>query len=132
MMKLRCRAERSERTLLLFGRPFASLRVTVLCVVIVINSTFVVQEQCSAETNDAPRGVTRPTTDRIILGHPTHPYPLVPNTVGRSDTLTGLVRELHENSATIWMRLADGEALWGLGERFDSLNMRGRTMETWI
>jgi len=40
--------------------------------------------------------------------------------------------DVGEGNATLRLRLGSSEALWGLGERFDALNMRGRTMESWI
>jgi len=43
-----------------------------------------------------------------------------------------LTTTVRGDGAELRLHLADGEALWGLGERFDALNMRGRTMETWI
>jgi alpha-glucosidase (family GH31 glycosyl hydrolase) len=73
-----------------------------------------------------------PPVSRVSIGHPVHPYPLASNVVEATNASSRLVMEVHESNATLRVSLADGEALWGFGERFDSLNMRGRTMETWI
>jgi hypothetical protein len=62
--------------------------------------------------------------ERLIYGNPSHGYPL-------ADT-SGVRNVIVDAASVLTRKLADGEALWGFGERFDSLNMRGRTMETWI
>jgi hypothetical protein len=64
------------------------------------------------------------SVERLIYGKPSHGYPLT-NT-------NGVKTAIAETPSVLTRKLADGEALWGFGERFDSLNMRGRTMETWI
>jgi alpha-D-xyloside xylohydrolase len=126
MMKLRCHSEGVEESVLPFGRPFALLRVTMVCLFVALGCW----SPCArAET---PREGTRPTTARITVGDPSHPYPVGSIAVGMTNTPPGLVTEVHESNAMLRVSLADGEALWGLGERFDSLNIRGRTMETWI
>ncbi len=61
---------------------------------------------------------------RFIYGDPSHGYPLA-DTNGATAIIEFSGNPLHR-------KLTDGEALWGFGERFDALNMRGRTMESWI
>ena len=65
-----------------------------------------------------------PRIERLIYGNPSHGYPL-------ADT-NGVRNVTADAPSVLTRKLGDGEALWGFGERFDSLNMRGRTMETWI
>ena len=72
-----------------------------------------------------------PTAFRLQIGKPRHPYPIVPEIVPTNGVLVGLTT-IGETNATLRLPLSSGEALWGLGERFDALNMRGRTMDTWI
>ncbi|MGO9246755.1 MAG: TIM-barrel domain-containing protein [Verrucomicrobiia bacterium] len=72
----------------------------------------------------ASRPPAAPPVERLIYGNPSHGYPLADT----SGVRTGIV----DKRGVLTRKLADGEALWGFGERFDSLNMRGRTMETWI
>ncbi len=43
-----------------------------------------------------------------------------------------VVQPVDSDTAYLTITLGKGEALWGLGERFDALNMRGRTMESWV
>ncbi|MGD0059112.1 MAG: TIM-barrel domain-containing protein [Verrucomicrobiia bacterium] len=76
------------------------------------------------QDKDAPRTSIAPPVERLIYGNPLHGYPL-------ADT-NGVRVAIVEMPSVLTRKLADGEALWGFGERFDSLNMRGRTMETWI
>ena len=72
----------------------------------------------------APRPPAAPRIERLIYGNPSHGYPL-------ADT-NGVRNVTADAPSVLTRKLADGEALWGFGERFDSFNMRGRTMETWI
>lgn len=65
-----------------------------------------------------------PAVERLIYGTPSHGYPLV-------DT-NGVRVAIVKTPSMLTRKLADGEALWGFGERFESLNMYGRTLETWI
>lgn len=77
---------------------------------------------CRATTPPPPK--PEPRVVRLIYGRPSHGYPLV-------DT-NGVPVSVIDSPTMLMRKLIDGEALWGFGERFDSLNMRGRTMETWI
>ncbi len=72
----------------------------------------------------APRPPAGPRVEHLIYGNPSHGYPLADTNGVRNVTV--------DAPSMLTRKLADGEALWGFGERFDSLNMRGRTMETWI
>ena len=74
-----------------------------------------------------PAGETGETTGvvRLRMGPAVHGFPLAD-----TNGVATVVVKLRDSVLT--RKLADDEALWGLGERFDSLNMRGRTMETWI
>jgi hypothetical protein len=107
-----------ERCKSMRPRFFAPLRMTALCMLIAVVYW--------------PSYGRAEAAGRITVGDPSHPYPLGSIAVGMTNTPPGLVAEVHESNATLRVRLVDGEALWGLGERFDSLSMRGRTMETWI
>jgi hypothetical protein len=82
-----------------------------------------------SETVGRPPG---PPVVRLQTGNPIHSYPLRSVVAVTTNAPEGLRTEVREGGATLRLHLADGEALWGLGERFDALNMRGRTMETWI
>ena len=79
----------------------------------------------SVGTNDAPREGTRPIVTRFIYGQPTHGFPLA-NTNGIVVVSTKSRDELLKR------KLANGEALWGFGERFDAFNLRGRAVESWL
>ena len=63
----------------------------------------------------------------FIVGHPEHVYPL-----RRDVAVTNappVVSVIASNAISI--RLKDGEALWGLGERFDAWNQRWHVVECW-
>ena len=109
-------------------------RITLLCGAIVSLSVCMEGRAPARPPEDAPAAKQElgPPISRVRLGDPAHPYPLVSNAVEMTNASLGLVTEVHESNATLRVRLADGEALWGFGERFDALNMRGWTMETWI
>ena len=78
-----------------------------------------------------PRESPRPTTAQMIVGKPAHPYPL--REVAVTNELPVAVKtEVTNGTTTLRIALKDGEALWGFGQRYDALNMRGRSMETWI
>ena len=62
---------------------------------------------------------------RLVYGHPEHGYPLV-----NTNATSGVI--IKSRDKLLRRKLADGEALWGFGERFDALNMRRHTMESWI
>ncbi len=78
------------------------------------------------------RSPGEPPVARFVVGKPEHLYP-VGNVAILTNALPVAVTSVVTNGATV-LRLAlkDGEALWGFGQRYDALNMRGRTMETWI
>lgn len=61
---------------------------------------------------------------RFIHGAPRHGYPLVD-----TNNVTTVLVESRESVLT--RKLADGEALWGFGQRFDFWNLRGRVVESW-
>ncbi len=79
---------------------------------------------------------------RYKNGLPTHPYPLLfdppavtngamqPEIVSGSTLVT--VGGVSITNALLTIQLAGDEALWGFGERFDALNMRGHAIETWV
>jgi hypothetical protein len=101
-------------------RPrFASVRGAFLAL------AFVGCAQIVRRQGEAPTQPTvAPHVVRFIYADPSHGYPLAD---------TNVVAAIIEFSATVLPRkLADDEALWGFGERFDALNMRGRTMESWV
>jgi alpha-glucosidase (family GH31 glycosyl hydrolase) len=90
-----------------------------------------------------PAGKTGEITGmvRLRMGPTVHGFPLQTawsstNEVSAGPALAkipvGFSIEFGTNSSLVRMKLKEGEALWGLGERFDSLNMRGRTMESWV
>jgi hypothetical protein len=62
---------------------------------------------------------------RMRMGAPVHGFPLTDT----NKVATAIV-ELRDSVLT--RKLAGDEALWGFGERFDALNMRGHTMESWV
>jgi hypothetical protein len=70
------------------------------------------------------QALAAPSVERLMYGIPSHGYPLADTSDARKTTI--------ETRGVLTRKLADGEALWGFGERFDSLNMRGQKMETWI
>lgn len=82
--------------------------------------------QPTVETNEAPRVV------RFKLGTPQHPYPLQSGVTPATNAPTKFSSDAGDSSTLLRIKLADGEALWGFGQRYDALNMRGRAMETWI
>lgn len=99
---------------------FASLRVTVLVLALVgCAQTGRRQGEAPSQPPVASRVV------RLIYADPSHGYPLAD-----TNGVTPLIVEFRDN--VLHRKLAGGEALWGFGERFDALNMRGRTMESWI
>jgi len=99
---------------------FTFLRVTVLALTFV-GCTRTVGRQVEAATEPP----VTPHVVRFIYANPSHSYPLA----STNNVVTAVV----EFNATVLPRkLADDEALWGFGERFDALNMRGRMTETWI
>ncbi len=97
-------------------------------------------------TQPAPAGgavqeAAKPVVVRFKTGQPAHPYPLLadPAAVAGYDTITlpkiaGVVTVTNGGavSTTLTIPLADGEAIWGGGERFDSINLRGTALETWV
>ena len=98
---------------------FVSLRVTVLALSLAgCAQTGPRQAEAPSQPAAAPRVL------RFIYGDPSHGYPLA-DTNGATAIIEFSGNPLHR-------KLTDGEALWGFGERFDALNMRGRTMESWI
>ena len=98
---------------------FASLRMTVPMLTL-IGCAQTGRRQGEAST----RSTVAPHVVRLIYADPSHGYPLAD---------TNVVAAIIEFSGNVLPRkLADGEALWGFGERFDALNMRGRTMESWV
>ncbi len=102
------------------GPRFTFLQVTVLALTFVACAQ-TVRRQVEAATEPP----VTPHVVRFIYANPSHSYPL-------ADT-NNVVTAIVEFSATVLPRkLADDEALWGFGERFDALNMRGRMMESWI
>jgi hypothetical protein len=106
--------------------------MTVLCGVII---SLCMEGRASARPSEdatAAKLELGPPVLRVRIGDPAHLYPLCSKVVEIANTAPGFVTEVHESNATLRVRLANGEALWGFGERFDSLNMRGRTIETWI
>jgi len=74
-----------------------------------------------------PAGKTGEITGvvRMRIGSPIHGFPLT-DTNGVATAMVKL------RDSVLTRKLADDEALWGFGERFDALNMRGRTMESWV
>lgn len=74
----------------------------------------------------------------VIEGTPKHGFPIqwVPKVTSSFDRIRNPEVKAASpiDSSTVYLRIAlrRDEALWGLGERFDGLNMRGRTMESWI
>ena len=99
---------------------FPSPRVTVLVLALV---------SCAQIGRRQGEALSQPSTSsrvrRLIYADPSHGYPLAD-----TNEVTTAVVELRDN--VLNRKLADGEALWGFGERFDALNMRGRTMESWV
>ena len=91
---------------------FAFLLVTVLAPTLVCSAQAVRQQAFA------------PHVMRFIYADPSHGYPLADTNIATA-TIESSDNLLHR-------KLADGEALWGFGERFDALNMRGRTMESWV
>jgi len=77
-----------------------------------------------AQGRESTRPATGSSVERLIYGNPSHGYPL-------ADT-NGVKTVIMQTPSVLTRKLADGEALWGFGERFDSLNLRGRTVESWI
>lgn len=75
---------------------------------------------------------------RITEGNPTHTFPIqvVPETKTTFGALKWprieAVQGVDSDEVDLSIPLEKGEALWGFGERFDALNMRGRTMESWV
>src|SRR5260221_181696 len=78
---------------------------------------------------------------RMRMGPPGHGFPLqtvwsstneAPGSLALDKIPVGFSIGPGTNSSLVEMKLKAGEALWGFGERFDALNMRGRTMESWI
>jgi alpha-D-xyloside xylohydrolase len=61
---------------------------------------------------------------RLIYAQPVHGYPL-------ADTNHVATLIVKSRDAVLTRKLADGEALWGFGERFDAWNLRGRVVESW-
>jgi alpha-D-xyloside xylohydrolase len=78
-----------------------------------------------APTEPTPPKPATPCVTRMIAGRPTHGYPLA-----RTNGIPVTVVESASDLLT--RKLADGEALWGFGQRFDALNMRGRKMSNWV
>src|SRR5207245_1611454 len=78
------------------------------------------------ETTVSAKQELGPPVTRLRIGNPVHPYVLSPIAV-TPNAPRRLITEVGEGNVTLRMRLTSGEALWGLGERFDALNMRGRT-----
>ena len=64
-------------------------------------------------------------TIRTRMGSPVHGFPL-------ADTNGVVMATVKSRDSVLTRKLADDEALWGFGERFDALNMRGHTMESWV
>ena len=62
---------------------------------------------------------------RFVFGQPAHGFPLA-----NTNDIEVVIADARET--LLKRKLADDEALWGFGQRYDSLNMRGRTMESWI
>ena len=68
----------------------------------------------------------------LSSGHPSHPYPLQYNPAelpALDPTRAPHIITVETNVVRI--QLADGEMLWGFGERFDTWNQRGQVVETW-
>ena len=99
---------------------FASLQVIVLALSLVDCAQ---TGRRQGEAPSQPPAASR--VMRLIYADPSHGYPLA-DTSGA----TTLIVKFRDN--LLHRKLADGEALWGFGERFDALNMRGRTMESWV
>lgn len=62
---------------------------------------------------------------RMRMGSPVYGFPL-------ADTNGVATATVKLRDSVLIRKLADDEALWGFGERFDALNMRGRTMDSWV
>src|ERR1035438_1275850 len=99
---------------------FASLQVIVLALSLVDCAQ---TGRRQGEAPSQPPAASR--VMRLFYADPSHGYPLA-DTSGA----TTLIVKFRDN--LLHRKLADGEALWGFGERFDALNMRGRTMESWV
>lgn len=79
---------------------------------------------------------TPPAMARMIAGHPLHRYTLPGAPVNVADLRatalgSGLRIEVEPARAVLTVPLADGEAIWGFGQRLDAYDLRGRKFEVW-
>lgn len=84
----------------------------------------------------APAPSAQPALARLVAGDPQHRYTL-PGATGvvadLRDTELGrrLRIQVEHDRTTLIAPLADGEAIWGFGQRLDAFDLRGRTFDVW-
>ncbi len=84
----------------------------------------------------APRpalALASPTNVTLRIGEPVHRYPLLkewPASKGLKHPAIAFRRDA-EGHLVLSIPLAEGEAIWGFGQRFDAFNLRGKNLEIW-
>jgi len=107
--------------------------------VFVATLVLVVAVSCETPSRSTSRHLAETPVLRVRMGQDGHRYPLredapaIDFEVARAsfDRLLRYETATSSRCKTLSVRLTDGEAFWGLGERFDAWNQRARPVECW-
>lgn len=87
----------------------------------------------SAYADEQDKEAMHHPVEVITIGEPRLRYPLlyVPPIVDQLNHETPRVVEISDDQLELHFPLAEYEAIWGFGQRFNAFNMRGQTLESW-